>query len=128
MLFDPVSTVTILDDDFCRRSPGYWKTHRSSWAVDHLLLGATDYDDDAMMDFLEYGGSDGATRLGRHLVATKLNLAKGSHPWIQPTVTAADLFLIAHPPGSAPSGAALTEANTIKDLLDSYNNSGCQVP
>ncbi|MBP9145626.1 MAG: DUF11 domain-containing protein [Thermoanaerobaculia bacterium] len=128
VLFDPVSTVTILDDDFCRRSPGYWKTHRSSWAVDHLLLGATDYDDDAMMDFLEYGGSDGATRLGRHLVATKLNLAKGSHPWIQPTVTAADLFLIAHPPGSAPSGAALTEANTIKDLLDSYNNSGCQVP
>jgi len=128
VLFDKVSSVTILDDDFCRRSPGYWKTHRSSWAVDHLVLGETDYDDDAMMDFLDYGGPDGATRLGRHLVATKLNLAKGSHPWIQPTVTAADLFLVAHPPGSAPSGAALAEANALKDQLDSYNNSGCQVP
>ncbi|MEO8195177.1 MAG: PKD domain-containing protein [Thermoanaerobaculia bacterium] len=128
VLFDRASTITILDDDYCRRSPGYWKTHRSSWAVDHLLLGATEYDDHAMMDFLDYGGSDGSKRLGRHLVATKLNLAKGSHPWIQSTVTAADLFLIAHPPGSAPSGAALTQANSLKDQLDSYNNSGCQVP
>ena len=114
VLLDRVSTVTILDDDYCRRSPGYWKTHRSSWAVDHLVVGATEYDDDAMMDFLEYGGPDGATRLARHLVATKLNLAKGSHPWIQPTVTAADLFLERHPPGSAPSGAALTEANASR--------------
>ena len=128
VLLDGVSSITILDDDFCRRSPGYWKTHRSSWPVDHLTLGAVDYDASAMMSFLDYGGPDGATRLGRHLVATKLNLAKGSHPWIVPTVTAADLFLIAHPPGSAPTAAALTEANALKDQLDFYNNSGCQVP
>ncbi len=128
VLFDAASAVTIGNDDFCRRSPGYWKNHRSKWAVDRMVLGEVEYDDDAMMDFLRYGGPDGSTRLARHLVATKLNLARGSHPWIQPTVAAADLFLIEHPPGSAPGGAALAEANGLKDQLDSYNNSGCQVP
>ncbi len=128
VLFDGVSSITILDDDFCRRSSGYWKTHRSSWAVEQLTLGAEEIDDDEMMSLLGYGGADGAKRLARQLVAARLNLAKGSHPWIVPTAEEADLFLIEFPPGSSPSGEALTQANSLKDQLDSYNNSGCQVP
>lgn len=125
---DPRGTLTLLDDDFCRRSPGYWKTHREQWPVDWLLLGAVEYDDTALMDFLRYGGSDGSTRLARHLTATKLNLARGSDPWILPTVEAADAFLALLPPGSRPGGDDLSRANALKDELDAYNNSGCDEP
>ena len=113
---------SILDDDFCQRSPGYWKNHRSAWPVSALTLGGVRYNATALMGFLQYGGSEGSRRLARHLTATKLNLAAGSEPSILPTVQLADAFLAAHPPGSNPQDEALTEANRIKDLLDAYNN------
>jgi hypothetical protein len=59
----------------------------------------------------------------RRLVATKLNLVRGSDPWIVPVVEAADAFLELYPPGSDPRGDARKDAIAIKNDLDAYNNS-----
>lgn len=125
VLLDPQGRGTILNDDACRRGPGYWKTHPEVWPVDYLVLGGVEYEKGTLLAFLSYNGSDAATRLAHHLTATKLNLAVGSDPSILPTVQEADAFLAAHPPGSDPKGSLRTEANRIKDILDVYNNSGC---
>ena len=111
--------------DFCPRTPGYWKNHRSDWPVDTLVLGGVSYDEFELMEFLRYGGEDASLKLARHLVATKFNLLSGSDPVIQPAVHAADAFLAVYPPGSDPQGAAQDEALEIKDLLDTYNNIDC---
>jgi hypothetical protein len=121
-LTDPQAQGNILEDDFCQRSPGYWKTHRSAWPVADLQLGGVWYNDTQILSFLGYSGSDAATRLAHHLSATKLNLARGSEPSIVSMVEQADAFLDAHPPGSNPKEALLDQANTIKDALDAYNN------
>jgi streptogramin lyase len=125
VLLDPQGRGLILNDDACRRGPGYWKTHPEVWPVDYLVLGGVEYEKQTLLNFLSYNGPDAATRLAHHLTATKLNLAVGSDPSILPTVQNADAFLAAHPPGSDPKGSLRTEANSIKDILDVYNNSGC---
>ncbi len=112
--------------DFCPRTPGFWKNHRSEWPVDSLELGGVLYNDTELMAFLDYGGSDGSLKLARHLVATKFNLLSNADPLIQPIVDAADAFLAIHPPGSNPQGADLEEALALKDALDFYNNTDCE--
>ena len=42
-----------------------------------------------------------------------------------PVVEAADAFLAVHPPGSDPRGEPRTEAESLKDALDAYNNTPC---
>ena len=126
VLLDVVGRGDILSDDFCPLSPGYWKNHREDWVVDELQIGGVWYDDAAMNDHLRYGGPDASSRLARHLVATRLNLARGSDPFILPAVEAADAFLAVFPPGSGPGGDDREEANDVKDLLDDYNNLHCE--
>lgn len=92
------------------------------------MIGGVEYNADGMAAFLGYGGPDASTRLAHHLTANKLNLARGSHPYILPVVVAADAFLVVHPPGTRPTGAAQAEASNLKDQIDLYNNTGCQVP
>jgi hypothetical protein len=126
---DPVGVGTILNDDFCARSPGFWKTHAELWPVQALVIGGVEYGAAGMMALLSYEGTDASNHLARQLVTTELNLLVGSAPSILPVVAQAHAFLAAHPPGSKPSGALKAQANAIKDQLDIYNNSGCvEVP
>ncbi|HEV8630795.1 MAG TPA: Calx-beta domain-containing protein [Thermoanaerobaculia bacterium] len=124
VLLDPTAEGLILDDDFCPRSPGYWKTH-SQWPVTYLVLGGREYDKNQALTLLGYSGSDAATHLARQLVATKLNLLVGGDPYIVPAVDQADAFLARFPPGSNPKGGDRDEANRIKALLEAYNTTAC---
>jgi len=124
VLADPVGVGTILNDDWCPRTRGYWKNHVEAWPVDFLVIGGVEYDAAGVLALLDYGGPDPSTRLASHLAATKLNLARGGREResILPVVEAADAFLEVYPPGSGVKGAERTEANRLKDLLDAYNN------
>lgn len=126
VLADPRGTGLILNDDFCSRSPGFWKTHPELWPSDHLTLGGVEHGTAALAAFLDASGSDATLSLARQLVATKLNLLVGSDAAILPTVAAADAFLAEHPPGSNPRGELRQQANALKDALDRYNNLDCQ--
>ncbi len=123
VLLDPVGVGTIVNDDFCARSHGYWKNHTEVWPVDWLVLGGVEYDAAELLAMLKYKGPDASSKLALQLVATKLNLAQGSDPIVVPTVEEADAFLAEYPPGSDPRGSERQEANRIKDELDDYNNS-----
>lgn len=128
VLLDAQGSGLILDDDYCARSPGYWKTHRQNWPVDFLMLGGIEVEANTLAAILDDEGSDASRHLARQLIATKFNLLVGSDPVIVPTVEAADAFLALHPVGSNPQGAARDEANRIKDILDPYNTTkiaGC---
>ena len=126
VLLDPRGEGLIVNDDFCARSPGFWKTHGELWPTDWLVLGGVEYDVAGLMEFLDYHGPDASTHLARQLVATRLNVLVGSDPDIRPVVEDADAFLAAFPPGSNPQKDDKKAANAIKDLLDAYNNPSCQ--
>ncbi len=119
---DPRGEGLILNDDFCPRSPGFWKNHTELWPQDYLEIGGVEYSFEELLVFLDANARDATMALARQLVATKLNLLVGSDPFILPAVEAADLFLAEHPPGSNPKGEARQTANALKDELDDYNN------
>ena len=123
---DPAGVGTILNDDFCARSPGFWKTHPELWPVQSLVIGGAEQDAAVTMALLSYNGPDASNHLARQLVATELNLLVGSAPSILPVVGQAHALLAAHPPGSKPAGALKEQVNAVKDQLDQYNNSGCE--
>ena len=128
VLLDPQAEGTILEARNCPRSPGYWKNHTELWPVQSLEIGDQIYDAAGLLELLQYGGPDASHTLARQLVATKLNLANGTDPYIVPTVEAADAFLTVFPPGSNPRGQDRAEGLAIKDDLDAYNNLDCQDP
>jgi fibro-slime domain-containing protein/uncharacterized repeat protein (TIGR01451 family) len=125
-LLDPVGVGTILSDDFCPRSPGYWKNHTSPWPLSAVVFGGRTYNATQMLAFLNYGASDTSMHLARQVVTTLLNLASGSSPSILPDLDAADAFLIDVPPGSNPTGAASDQATELKNRLEAYNNDVCK--
>ena len=72
--------------------------------------------------------------LAAQLIGAKLNRLSGAAPCfvhcneeinIDEIIDEADSFLENYPLGSDPWGDARQEALEIKDLLDAYNNSGC---
>ena len=86
----PIRVMLVsLDDDFCPHSHGFWKKHREEWPVEWIEMGGVEYGADEMMAFLEAKGGDQTLHLALQLVATKLNLARGSDPFIVPVVEAA---------------------------------------
>jgi hypothetical protein len=125
VLLDPAGEGLILDDDFCPRSPGFWKTHPESWPVTFVVIGGVEYSKSQAMTILDYGGDDAATHLARQLIATKLNLLVGGDPVILPSVEAADAFLVQYPAGSNPGGAARDQAAALKAPLEAYNTTNC---
>jgi hypothetical protein len=122
------------------RTPGYWKNHPESWPVTSLTVGGQSYSQACLLDVFDLATrGDPRIKLIHHLVAAKLNLLPnsipgigGTDPSIQPTVDAADQFLIdigttidctrAALIGPAPSGALSDECISLKDALDAYNN------
>ncbi len=137
VVLDPQGVGTILNDDFCPRSHGYWKTHTDVWPVYWLELGGIEYEFEDLMAFLEYKGPDASYHVALQLVATKLDLARGSTVFapldspqgdgisILPIVAEADAFLAAYPPGSDPRGEDREYGHWIKDQLDAYVNIPC---
>jgi hypothetical protein len=88
--------------EFCPRSPEFWRSHSGDWPVDHLELGGIEYKKPALLDLLNYKGTDASLKLARQLVASKLDLAVAMDPFILRTVAEADRLLVDFPPGSKP--------------------------
>jgi large repetitive protein len=126
VIVDPRGVGAIVNDDFCPRSPGFWKNHTEVWPASSLVLGNIQYNSAQLLTLLNYKGSNTSSHLARQLVASKLNLLVGSPVFIVPTVNAADLFLAAYPPGSNPPSADKQRGEVLKNQLDAYNNMGCQ--
>jgi hypothetical protein len=88
-------------------------------------MGGVTYNASQMLAFLSYGGSDASLHLARQLLTTRLNLAIGSDPAVAPIAATADAFLVNVPPGSNPQGSLGSQANSIKDQLEAYNDRDC---
>lgn len=126
VVFDSQGVGTIVDDDFCERSPGYWKTHRANWPVSELVLGGLLYNDTQLMSFLNYGGPNAATKLARAMVASEMNIRSGSDPSVLPILEQAHVLLTPYPPGSNPPAAIKTQMDTVKNQLEAfYNSTSC---
>jgi hypothetical protein len=121
------------DADFGYRVPppgtgtiGYWKTHPEAWPVSTITIGGVTYTRDQAIVLLGTPSrGDKSIDLFKQLVATKLNLITGNNPTcIYSTVTSADAWMAAHPPGSnvSSSSAAWTQASPWHTQLDGYNN------
>jgi hypothetical protein len=126
------------------RTPGYWKNHPESWPVTSLTIGGQTYSQDCLLAFLSVPTrGDVRIKLIHHLIAAKLNLLPNliegigsTDPSIQPTVDAADQFLI--DTGTVIDCGALTlsgslsddqrdASNELKDALDAYNNNEAMI-
>ncbi len=117
-------------------SKGYWKNHPDAWPTDELELGGINYTKEEALAILIGANAKDATRmLTAQLIAAKLNRLAGCAPHfnycnetvnIDEIIDEADTFLETYPLGSDPRGDARQEALHIKDLLDLYNNSGCE--
>ena len=148
-------TCTVTNNDIGpRRSPGGWKTHLDDVApMLPQLLGnysvATTSAAFAVFKAMNCSSSkpgDAVGCLAAQLLATKLNLANGNFPCIQPTVSKSDSFLkgaTVTAGGVTASGVNYTgPASTysltsngrkvaikLADALDDYNNyKGCSNP
>jgi len=128
VLFDGTALGRIVNDDFCQQELDWWVDNVDAWPVDRLTVGAEELDEQALIELLDLGGGDFATKLAKELVATKFNLAEGSEPWILPQVEAADEFLVEFPPGSDPKGPDASEAKALRKQLIRYNDSDCENP
>ena len=117
------------------RSKGYWKNHPEAWPVDQIEVGNVNYTKEEALEILIGANAKDATRmLAAQLIAAKLNRLSECSPCfyhcnekmsIDDIINEADSFLESCPLGSDPQGDARQEALEIKDLLDAYNNSGC---
>ncbi|MEE8385879.1 MAG: Calx-beta domain-containing protein, partial [Dehalococcoidia bacterium] len=125
LLLDAEAMCTIVNDDFCPRSPVFWMENPGLWLTSSLVLGDVEYDQATLLLLLSYSGSDVSHLLARELIATQLNLLSGSNPSIVPTADQADLFLATYPPGSRPKGADKKEGRRLRDALEAYNTTPC---
>jgi hypothetical protein len=128
VLLDGTAVGRIVNDDFCQQELDWWMENVDAWPVDRLTIGAEELNRQELIDLLDMGGGDRATRLARELVVTKLNLAEGSDPRVLPVVEAADAFLVEFPPGSDSHGANAARARILRRLLLRYNRLHCDEP
>ena len=135
MIYAEASWTTEILHRFVPRSMGYWKNHPEDWPVDEIEIGNINYTKDEALEILVGANAKDATRmLAAQLIAAKLNRLSGAFSCfdfcnekidIDEVIEEADSFLKSHPLGSDPRGDERQEALRIKDLLDAYNNSGC---
>ncbi len=108
-------------------TPGFWKSPNVTWPVDGLTVGCVPYTKAELLAIFDWSTrGDMTIILFQHLVAAKLNVADGAVNYIDSWITAGDDFLCIHPLGSKPKGDLKTDAETIKDHLTDYNESGCE--
>jgi hypothetical protein len=125
VLQDPAGIGTIINDDFCPLKAHYWLKHPTEWPVYSLAIGGLQYDQNQLLELLDYNGGNVPSQVAREIAATKLNLAVGSPPDIVPTVVDADRFLTDFPPGTDPPRDALDWGQDLARDLGDYNKVGC---
>lgn len=109
------------------RTIGYWKNHPRAWPVGSLTIGSVSYTEKQLLNVLKQAkAKDMTIMLAAQLIAAKLNVLSGAPISIQGTIDVADTFLLPtnHPIGSDPQGTDRTYAESLKNQLDAYNNSG----
>ncbi len=120
-----IAFTCICDEpDGCTGTPGYWFGSGRDWPVSSLTLGAMSYSKTVLEGFWEIKPKgDKSVKLIHHLIAAKLNILSGAPTSIQPTIDAADAWLVLHGLFSNPTGAAASEALALKNALVAYNES-----
>ncbi|MEM6794486.1 MAG: hypothetical protein AAF725_10930, partial [Acidobacteriota bacterium] len=115
------------DAAFCPRDSSFWMNNTDAWPVDALELGGFVYSYNDLRYFLEYGGSDAATRLARSLVTVSLNLENGAEGEAELAQQIADAHLLLgdFPPGTNPQGGDRALADALRDDLDEQYELGC---
>ena len=110
-------------------TPGFWTNHPDGWPAPYAPNTALNSVFTAappgvtLMRALEYGGSDATRKLLRHAVAALLNIAHPDVDWFPITVTEfVDLVN-----GYLVPGVSDQDKLTVKDVLDTLNNSGCPI-
>ncbi len=134
-IYGEASWTTEILHRYFPHSKGYWKNHPEAWPVDEIEIGDINYTKQEALDILMGANAKDATRmLSAQLITAKLNRLSGCSPRfdhcdetmdIEEVIEEADAFLETYPLGSDPRGDVRQEALQIKDLLDAYNNSGC---
>jgi hypothetical protein len=115
------------------RTQGYWKTHSSAWPVQSITVGCVTYTKAAAIEKMKMSvNGDKTYSMFDQLVAAKLNLLMGANAsCISATVSAADVWMCAHPLGSnvsASSSAWTGGADDLHEDLDEYNNGHACAP
>lgn len=128
VIYAEASWTTEILHPYVPQSMGYWKNHPEDWPIDEIEIGNVNYTKDEALEILVGANAKDATRmLAAQLIVAKLNRLSGAFSCfdINEIIEEADSFLKSHPLGSDPRGDERQEALRIKDLLDAYNNSGC---
>ena len=114
------------EQDGCRLTQGFWKTHPLAWPVETLELGGVVYDKSALLALLwTPTRGDGSMILAHQLIAAMLNVENGAAD--EPAIADAQAWLVAHAdrdgrlPFGVKRGAAKVEASAIGDALAFYN-------
>lgn len=134
-IYAEASWTTEILQRYVLHSMGYWKNHPEDWPTNKIEIGNINYTKEEALEILIGANAKDATRmLTAQLIAAKLNRLSGAPSCfnlcnkivnIDEIIKEADSFLESYPLGSDPRGDARQEALRIKDLLDYYNNSGC---
>ncbi len=112
--------------DPCIYTYRYWADHPDLWPVESLEIAGQLKDKSELMAMLQvYSNHILAITVSRELIATQLNLANGSDPYIQPAVDEAGALLAGLPAGSRNAGESRSQAMQVRAKLAKYNRTGC---
>lgn len=119
----PTMVPTAQPGSACTHSPEYWLAYPRQWPLKELSLGGRQYSRQAALVILGSAPTDDASLLlARQLIAVRLNAAAGADTTvILDALLAADLWLEAHPPGSAPPAPARDQALILAEALEAFN-------
>jgi len=119
----PTMAPTAQPGSACTHSPAYWLVYPRQWPLKELSLGGRLYSRQAALEILgSASDEDASLLLAWQLIAARLNAAAGADTTvILDALLAADLWLEAHPPGSAPLPPARDQALVLTEILEAYN-------
>ena len=109
----------------CARMPWWWACHSGQWPVDSLAIGGQTFTRHQLVAFLHMPAWRLQSRLTRHLIAAKLNVAAGVEGDVDEAIAAGDRFLTEHPLWSWLGWRARCEGRHIKNMLRDFNRMGC---
>jgi hypothetical protein len=107
---------------------GYWMTHPEAWPVDEITIGGIIYSkEDAIGYMINNSKQDVTYSMFSALVAAKLNVLIGNDSsCIAATITAADLWMAAHPVDSGVRAGGKDspwrDGASLYSMLQEYNN------
>ncbi len=119
----PTTAPTAQPGSACTHSPAYWLAYPGQWPLKKLSLGGRTVSlQEALAILASPSTEDASILLAQQLIAARLNAAAGvDTTMILDVLQAAELWLEAHPPGSAPSSPARDQALILAEDLEAYN-------